>query len=137
MKNTSICFVLILLLTTMVSAQSRKEIEKAGVKKITETDVRIENGKEVKVVISETKYDSNGREIECKEWEKKTGAFKKHERYFYNSNGDLVKVIEYDSKGKETKHIVYKYNSDGMKTSKEVYEPPGTLKSKRIYQYEK
>jgi hypothetical protein len=137
MNKFIICIAFLALIATTVSAQNRKEIEKAGVKKITETEIRYENGKEVKVVISENRYDANGREIECKEWDKKTGAFKKHEKYFYNANGDLIKMIEYDSKGKELKQTIYKYNSDGMKTSKEVYEPPGKLKSKRVYQYEK
>ncbi len=137
MKIISAALFCLTVLSISCFSQSRKEISKAGVKKITETDIRYENGKEVKVVLSVTSYNSSGNVVECKEYDKKAGAFKKHEKFSYNSNGDVVKIVEFDSKGNETKHTVYKYNSDGMRTLREVYEPPGKLKSKRVYQYEK
>jgi len=140
MKTTFLSFtflIFLLLLQTTVAAQSRKQISKSGVRKITETDIRFENGKEVKTIVSQTTYNRDGNETEVKEYDKKTGLLKKHEKYSYNSQGDLIKAVEFNADGKEIKHTVYKYNADGMRTLKEVYEPPGQLKSKRVYTYEK
>jgi hypothetical protein len=132
-----ITFSFIILFHTVSEAQSRKQISKAGVRKITEADIRFEDGKEVKTILSQTSYNRDGNETEVKEYERQTGLLKNHEKKTYNSQGDLIKTIECNAEGNEVKHTLYKYNSDGMRILREMYEPPGQLKSKRVYTYEK
>lgn len=128
---------LLLFVCYCLTAQSRKEIAAAGVRKITETETRYENGKETTIAVSITNYDAKGNITEQKEFDKKNGTLKKHEKIIYDQQGNAIRITEYDAMGKEIKLTVFKYNKDNMKTVKMVYEPPGQLKYIRTYNYEK
>jgi hypothetical protein len=132
MRNLVI-IVLLVIIPAFVSAQSKKEIKEAGIKKITEYKYDYKTGKEKKMKASEISYDGDGNEVEVIEYDD-FGKVTRHEKTTYNSNDDKTSVIEFDAAGKIKKTTKYTYFGK-YKTGKEVYDASNKLISKKTYEY--
>lgn len=113
---------------------SNKRVEKKGIKHFRIVKSEYETGTEEKQIEVEAFYDKNGEIIELKEWDG-DGKLKKHEKYEYDDSGNKVKETEFDSKGKVDKITEYKYKGK-LRTEKTILYPNGKIKSKRVYSYE-
>ena len=158
MKNVLIIGIIICV-AVAASAQSRKDIKNAGIKKEVEWKYDYTNGKEEKVKDSETVYDEHGNKIEIFKYDK-MGKLKEREKRVYNDENDEIEITEYKASGAVDKVIKFKYNDnkkvieedyykpDGVlyktikfdwdgdfKTAKYVYDENKKLKSKQVYQF--
>lgn len=127
----------LLLFSICASAQDyqpkSKRINKADVASVKVEKKSYDVGREESENLEYATYNSDGDITEVKEYS--AGKLKKHEKYEYNSEGDIKLELVYDAKGKLTKKIEYKYNSRRLITERIVYFPNGKVKSKRVYTY--
>ncbi len=130
MKN--ILFLSMVLVCINVSAQD-KQMKKNNIKSVIEVYTDYSTGVEVKSVESEQYFNVNGELIELKEF--KDGKFVLHEKYDYDLNGNKIKEVRYDAKGKIDRIIDYKYQGK-LKTERIDYYPNGKIKSQKVYKYQ-
>jgi len=110
-----------------------KRISKANVKTVKVEKKSYDVGHEETELLEAVTYNEDGDVTEVKEW--KNNKLSKHEKYEYNSEGDIVLETEFDLKGKLGKKVEYKYNSDRLVTERIVYFSNGKVKSRRVYSY--
>jgi len=125
----------IILIAVNLNAQTRKEIEAAGLKSKTTINVDYDlspAGKETKD--SYEKYDQNGNLIEYIEYDK-YGKVSDHITYEYNENNDKITEIHYSSSNKITTKEKYIYDGK-FKKEKLTYDAAGKLIKKKKYIYE-
>jgi hypothetical protein len=141
MKKIRLAFVLSLLFSNLIFAQSKKDIKKNKIKSITEWNTKFQNGKEVSFKESFTVFDKNGRTIELTEYTK-DGSIKKKESTKYDAYDNKVEENKYEndqnsnSSKEKTKKIIYKYNINNDKIEEEEYDGNGKLLKKSIYSYD-
>lgn len=119
---------------TPVLAQGRKDIRDAAVKKEVEYKSTYKTGKEVKTINAISFYDSNGNEIEIREYDD-FGKITRHECYTYNAGNDKTSVTKYDPAGKVKKVVKYTLDEDGRKIGETVYNSAGKLVETSKYTY--
>lgn len=110
-----------------------KRIEKSDVKSVKVVKKSYDVGREESENLESAEYNEKGDLVEIKEW--KDSRLSKHEKYEYNSEGDIEFEYSYDSKGNLDKKVEYKYNSKRLLTERIVYYSNGKVKSKRVYTY--
>jgi hypothetical protein len=149
-------------ITTIVSAQSKKDIRENKIVSETSTISITENGKEIIYKDSFTVYDKQGNIIEQTDYNKEGGIKRKETNkynankdkteevvfdgkdkttikttFFYNSNDQKIGEIEYDGTGKILKQSMITYNANGFKTEKKTYDANKKLISIKKFTYSK
>lgn len=130
MKN--ILLLTLFLVGINVSAQD-KQLKKNNIKSVIETSTDYSTGIEIKSIESEQYFNVNGELIELKEF--KAGKFVLHEKYDYDTNGNKIKEVRYDAKGKIDRIIEFKYQGK-LKTERIDYFPNGKIKNRKTYAYQ-
>lgn len=125
--------ILLLVIVPSVNAQKKSSIKEKNIRAITEYKQDIEK-KGPKLKETYTLYDSNGNVLEEIEYDS-GGKVKLHMKYQYDADDNKIKETELDPQGKIIRVTEFKYNSD-LKTEKNIYDSSGKLKTKRTYQYE-
>lgn len=135
MRKYILLSTIIVFFSSVSLGQSRKKIEKAGIKSKTEWKYEYSGSKERKIKKEVVKYDKNGNEIEIFDYNSK-GELKDRVTKKYNSNNDVTIKIIYDASGKIHKKFVYEYDGK-LRTSIKEYDGKGKLISKKEFIYEK
>lgn len=124
---------LLLFISITISAQKKDPIKENKVRSVTEYKQDMEkNGSKVKDCY--TLYDTNGNILEEIEYDS-AGKIKKHSKYQFDANSNKIKEIELTPDGKVSRTTEYKYNGN-LRSEKNVYDGSGKHKSKKTYQYE-
>lgn len=83
-----------------------------------------------------SKFDSNGKKIEMKEYDA-NGHLNGKEIYKYDTNRNLIEMNEYYSaESLPVSKTIYKYNTHGDKIE-EVYYSRGVLDGRRVFEFDK
>lgn len=130
MKNI---IIISLLFAGLTATAQDKQMRKNNVKSVIETYIDYSTGIEVKYIESEQYFSAKGELIELKDL--KGGKFILHEKYDYDTNGNKIKEVRYDAKGKISRIIEYKYQGN-LKTERIDYYPNGKVKSRKTYVYQ-
>lgn len=132
MKQLSIVLMLIISTISLYS-QSKKEMNKAGVKSQIVKEINYENGLTKPQIEEESYYDSKGNLIEIKEINS-SGKITNWMKYEYDVNYNVTSEITLNAKGKATLKIVFIYK-DGLRSEKLYYNELGKLAKKKTYEY--
>ncbi len=127
--------VIILLLTSQVSAQGKKTVKKFNLKGSTVTTTTYSDGKEMTFVESNLKFDKDGNVIEEIEFNN-DGTFKKKETRIYNKNGEVTQECHYDKNDLLLTKLVITYNSNNDKLSEHKTDGSGKVLSWTKYGYD-
>lgn len=134
MKALSI--LILLVCTTGVWAQSKKDIKDAGVVSRTEKTSKLEKKSMVNYTESIEKYDANGNKIEAIEY-KSDGDIKNYDQFEYNDKGKVIKEMHIDPISKKPKETIEYFYGEEDKLVKEIYYNKKNEVSKTVeYQYE-
>lgn len=133
MKKIAIISLLIIFSTTFSFGQSKKNISKEEITTKIEWKYIISGNNEKKVKNNVTKYDTKGNIIEEIKYDS-NGKIKKRTTKKYNENNDVILKISYLPNGKLNKKTVYEYNNN-FKKSKTEYNDKGKIVSKKEYEY--
>ncbi|MCF8226779.1 MAG: hypothetical protein K9J30_12950 [Bacteroidales bacterium] len=126
---------LFLLLTVPETfCQSRKTIENKGIIKQTVYEYFIGEGLKDPVVEMVEQYDTTGRVIETKVFNKE-GKIKEWKQYRYNSEGEKTEEVTLDGKGRTEEREVWVYK-DGLVIEKKYYDHKDRLYKRKEYRYE-
>jgi len=122
--------------STLLTAQSKKELKDAGVASRIENTSKLEKKSIVNFIESTEKYDANGNKTEAIEY-KSDGDIKNYDQFEYNDKGKLVKETHIDPLSKKPKETIeYTYGEDD-KLIKEVYYNKKNELTKTVdYKYE-
>jgi YD repeat-containing protein len=126
--------IILLCLSGILSAQSKKMIREKGIVKQTVYEYFLEEGMDKPVVEQIERYNEDGELIEVQEFNK-LGEVQKWEKYAYDDEGNLVEEIFLDEKGKATRteKSIYK---DGLRVEKQFFDERGRMFKKKEYLYE-
>lgn len=137
--------VLLLVLTLVfssLSAQSKKDIKALKIKNCTETTVLYDGGKETANYKSGFRaFDKEGNTIEDTEFNQ-NGSVKRKELNKYSGKNKTEEVIENHGAADEDgpkvyKKSTFKYNGDGDKTEETEYDAKGSVIRKTTFAYNK
>ncbi len=128
-----ILVVSLVLISSNLFAQKKKEIRSANIRQKVEWRYLYENDKEIKYKEYETQYDKQGNTLMEKTFDEK-GNIVSHYEYKYDSNGNEILKITYSPKGSVLEKVETRY-TNGLKTEKKVYGPTGKLKSRKVFEY--
>lgn len=135
MKKLSL-LLLISLVSLSLSAQiSKKEAVEKKIMSVEEWETDLETRKPKPVQESLTKYDPNGNLIEIIERDN-IGEISLHEKYEFDTKGNKISEIQYNSSGVVKKKHVYTYDGD-LRILRKTYNSEGKLiaEKKYIYKY--
>ena len=132
MKNL-ILIVLGLIFSSSLYSQSKSQIISKGITSIITYEKSFNKGNEIKYIVEEISYDSEGRIIELKELSRK-GDIKLWEKYKFDSNGNLIEELIMDIEGKVDKKMITHY-ANNLRTSKDYYDSKGRLYKSKTYEY--
>lgn len=126
--------------SSVLFAQSKKDIRTYGIKSVTETTVKYKNGEEDKRYKSKyTAFDRNGETIEKISY-KSDGTMESREVYAYEG-GELVLEIEDYPFGKGNDKPSYKHKTEsykkGLKVNEQKFDREGNLEEYEIFEYNK
>ena len=128
MKKTLILITL-LVFSTALFAQSKTSSGKAVTVKEWKTSAKTGT----RYMDEMTKYNAKGQKIEQIEYA--NYGQKSRTTYEYDSKGNCVKHVLYDSKNKVVRIRKFEYYEDGSKKKQYNYDPDGKLVSTREFEY--
>ena len=116
-------------------AQSKKTIIEKGIHVKTTYKQDFEEGEKNRVLDKVETFNEKGELVDLKVYDRAGKYAKDWFQYKYNSDGELIEEVEYDSKQKFKERTVYKY-SNGLKISKEVFDEKERLSKQTTYEYQ-
>ena len=116
-------------------AQSKETIVEKGIVVKTTYKQDVEDGDKTKKIDKIETFNAEGELVDLKIYDSNGKYAKDWFEYKYDSNGNLIEEVEYDSKQKLKDRTVYKY-SNGLLISKEVFDEKGRLSKKTTYEYQ-
>jgi len=129
-------FLSTVLLSSVLSAQSKKDVKTYKIKSVTENVTSYEGGKETTWKSEYRTFDKNGNTTEHSQFNP-DGTVKQKELKKFNAKGEVIEeiVVEGKNAGKSAdeedagkyKHALYKYNSDGDETEDLRYDEKGNV----------
>lgn len=142
--NQSLLLVFFTLFSGLIFSQKKKEIKKHGIKAITVTEIKINNGNEsateeavtAKAIMDEKNvYDKEGRLTEHYKYGK-DGSMRGVVRYKYNADDDVIEEAEYDERNILKEKQTVKYNKLGEKTEELFTDKEGKQVKRHVYSYD-
>jgi hypothetical protein len=131
-----ILFVLLLFSIGLnLQAQNKKKIKEAAIQEKITWKIDYVSGKEIKHKEKEEYYNIEGELSEIKEFEI-NGTIKSNIKYEYSTDGMIIKEIYLNKYGKVEQTIIYKYGGK-LKTEKQVVDGDGKVIAKKFYEYKK
>jgi len=124
-----------LLAGQIIFAQSQSTVIEKEILVKTTYKQDFEAGDKKKQIDKIETYNDKGELVDLKIYDSAGKYAKDWFQYKYDSNGNLIEEIEYDSKQKLKERIVYKY-SNGLKISKEVFDEKERLSKQTTYEYQ-
>ncbi len=121
--------------TANLPAQSKKKIKEADIQVKITWRIDYVGGKEVKYKEKEEYFNPNGKICEVKDYDA-SGVIKSDVKYIYSSDGQIIKEISLDKNGNVEQTIEYSY-SGKLKTEKKITNSEGKVISKKVYEYRK
>ncbi len=115
-------------------AQNKTTIVEKGVKMIRTLEQDIAQGEKKMLLEKEEYYDVNGELIELKEFDEK-GRIKKWEQYKYSAEGKLIEEKSRNYRGDVKQRIEYIFKN-GLKVEKLYYDDKNRLYKKKKYEAE-
>lgn len=107
--------------------------EKATKSNLTVKEWNIDAGTNQKVLDHLTIYNASGRKVEEAEYDRKGQKWRK--KYEYAPDGNLTRVLVYDSSNKLDNIRKFEFNELGRKKTEYVYDAKGKLKRCKVYEY--
>lgn len=132
MRTIRNAIMVIMVLSTGISAECQKSTAKGTVKSVVITEEKFNMLIKKQFKESETYYDVKGNIIE--EITYKEGKMNKHFKYQYDSDDNKIKEEEYDPSGRIIEYSEYKIEN-GLRTQKVVFDGNNNMKSKKTYSY--
>ena len=122
------------LFSVTLMGQSKKTIREKKIASRTVQEYFLDEGMDEPVIESVESYDTEGNLLEIKEFNSK-GDIKLWEKYSYDGDGNVVETQFFNARGKlESKEInVY---SDGLRVEKQYYNNKDKLVKRKVYEYE-
>lgn len=131
-KKISQILLLMLIVSSTIFAQSKKDIKKNKVKSLTETIISYENGKEIIHNDLIRKFDKNGQVIEETNFDK-NGKIKTKTISKFNNLEDKVEETVLDGNNRQISREVYKYDAEDEKSEEWHYNEKNEFESKSVY----
>ncbi|MBN1597439.1 MAG: hypothetical protein JW894_04050 [Bacteroidales bacterium] len=125
---------LVSIICITINGQSRSNVIQNKVLSQTTYDIDYEDSNGKKVIEQYEKFDIRGNLIEIIQYDSK-GKIKDHEKYEYNSDNKKVKEYKLDTNGKVYKTMEYKYKN-GLKTERITYDPSNKMVKVKKYEYQ-
>ena len=130
----TVYIVAVLLLSALsLSGQSKKKIRESDIQAKITWRIDYTGGQEVKRKEKEEKFTTSGEIAEYTEYEI-DGSIKKHTKYIYSAEDNLIKEISLDKNGAVEQTIEYIYNGK-LKTEKRTLNSKSQLVIKKVYEY--
>lgn len=123
-------FIIILLSLCGMSLPAQ---EKATKSNLTIKEWNIDAGTNQKVLDHLTIYNASGKKVEEAEYDRKSQKWRK--KYEYSPDGNLSRVLVYDSSNKLDNIRKFEFNELGRKKTEYVYDAKGKLKRCKVYEY--
>jgi len=122
------------LFSVTLMGQSKKTIREKKIASRTVQEYFLDEGMDEPVIESVESYDTEGNLLEIKEFNSK-GDIKLWEKYTYDGDGNVVETQFFNARGKlESKEInVY---SDGLRVEKQYYNNKDKMVKRKVYEYE-
>lgn len=130
------------LVFSSLSAQSKKDIKALKIKNCTETTIAYDGGKETANYKSGFRaFDKEGNTIEDTEFNQ-NGTIKRKELTKYSGKNKTEEIVENHETGVDVgprvyKKSTFKYNADGDKTEETEYDSKGSVIRKTTITYNK
>ena len=80
-------------------------------------------------------FNDKGELVDLKNYDSAGKYAKDWFQYKYDTDGNLIEEVEYDSKENFKKRTLYKY-SNGLEISKEEFDEKGRLSKQTTYEYQ-
>lgn len=132
---SGVILLFILLIGHASWAQSKKTIIEKGILVKTTYRQDFEEGEKDRVLDKVETFNERGELVDLKVYDSAGKYAKDWFQYKYNSDGELIEEVEYDSKQKFKERTVYKY-ANGLKISKEVFDEKERLSKQTTYEYQ-
>ena len=123
-------FIIIALALLGVSLSAQEKVSKSN---LTVKEWNIDAGTNQKVLDHVTVYNGMGKKTEESEYDQKGLKWKK--LYEYSGDGQLLRVLVYDSSNKLDNIRKFEFNALGRKKTEYVYDSKGKLKRCKVYEY--
>lgn len=107
--------------------------EKTSKSNLTVKEWNIDAGTNQKVLDHLTIYNASGKKVEEAEYDRKGQKWRK--KYEYAPDGNLTRVLVYDSSNKLDNIRKFEFNELGRKKTEYVYDAKGKLKRCKVYEY--
>ncbi len=107
--------------------------EKATKSNLTVKEWNIDAGTNQKVLDHQTVYNASGKKVEEAEYDRKGQKWRN--KYEYAPDGNLTRVLVYDSSNKLDNIRKFEFNELGRKKTEYVYDAKGKLKRCKVYEY--
>lgn len=130
MKHLAFLFFFIIVYINAQS-QSRKDLREAGIRSRIETVEENKKGIRLSYTESIEYYDENGNLIEVKEWDEK-GDTRRHETFQYSEGNKLIRKAEINAVTEKEKNIILYTYDNKDRLIKEEYQNAKGVKDEII-----
>lgn len=132
---TGIFLVTFLFTSQIIIAQTQNTIIEKGILIKTTYKQDLEDGDKEKRIDKIETFNDKGELVDLKNYDSAGKYAKDWFQYKYDTDGNLIEEVEYDSKQNFKKRTLYKY-SNGLEISKEEFDEKGRLSKQTTYEYQ-